>query len=327
MKTETLILALLLLSIPGISQQFTKLTEYERVKQLEPPQGKIRMVLDTDTYTEIDDQFALVYALISPDKLDVQAIYAAPFFKQKVKSPGDGMEKSYEEILRILGKLNIPSDNFVFRGSAEFIQDVNNPEKSPAALDLIKKAKEGGPENPLYVVAIGAISNVANAILLDPSIIKNIVIVWLGGNGHSWQNQNEYNFRLDINASKTIFDCGVPLVQVPCTPVVTHLTTTVPEMELYVGGRGAIGEYLVKIFKEYPNEHFAWSKVLWDMSAIAYVINPDWTPTNLVHSPLVNDNLTLGFDNSRHFIRVVYFVNRDGIFGDFFTKIDKLNTP
>jgi purine nucleosidase len=327
MKTGTLMLALLLLSISGVSQQITKLTEYERVKQLEPPQGKIRMVLDTDTYTEIDDQFALVYALISPDKLDVQAIYAAPFFKQKVKSPGEAMEKSYEEILQILGKLKISSDNFVFRGSTDFIQDVNNPEKSPATLDLIKKAKEGSPENPLYVVAIGAISNVANAILLDPSIIKNIVIVWLGGNGHSWQNQNEYNFRLDINAVKTIFDCGVPLVQVPCTPVVTHLTTTVPEMELYVGGRGAIGDYLVKIFKEYRNDHFAWSKVLWDMSAIAYVINPDWTPTSLVHSPLVNDNLTLSFDNSRHFIRVVYFVNRDDIFRDFFTKIDKLDTP
>ncbi|MBE0698068.1 MAG: nucleoside hydrolase, partial [Anaerolineaceae bacterium] len=37
------------------------------------------MVLDTDTYNEIDDQFAVVYALLSPEQLQVEALYAAPF--------------------------------------------------------------------------------------------------------------------------------------------------------------------------------------------------------------------------------------------------------
>ena len=37
------------------------------------------MVLDTDTYNEIDDQFALVYALLCPEKLNVEAVYAALF--------------------------------------------------------------------------------------------------------------------------------------------------------------------------------------------------------------------------------------------------------
>ena len=60
------------------------------------------MVLDTDTYNEIDDQFAVVYSLISPEKLDVEAIYAAPFFNTRSLSPKDGMEKSYEEISEIL---------------------------------------------------------------------------------------------------------------------------------------------------------------------------------------------------------------------------------
>ena len=67
---------------------------------LKPPAKRpVRMVLDTDTYNEIDDQFAVVYALISPE-LDVQAVYAAPFHNNRSSGPGDGMEKSYEEILR-----------------------------------------------------------------------------------------------------------------------------------------------------------------------------------------------------------------------------------
>ncbi len=173
------------------------------------------------------------------------------------------------------------------------------------------------------MVAVGAITNVSNAILLEPSIIRNIVVVWLGGNGHHWPHQREFNYQQDLRASRIVFDCGVPLVQLPCTPIVTHFTTTVPEMERYVGGRGAIGDYLLKIFKEYHQDHFGWSKVLWDMTAVAWLIHPNHLPSELVHSPLVTDNYTFSFDQSRHLIRVVSFVHRDPIFQDFFTKLEK----
>jgi purine nucleosidase len=305
------------------SQTFPALSAPERIRMLEPPDGPVRMVLDTDTYNEIDDQFALVYALLSPEKLKLEAVYAAPFHNNRSTGPGDGMEKSYEEILRILGKLERSPAGFAFMGSTDFIRDVSRPESSPAVTDLIRRARESTPEDPLYVVAVGAITNVANAILLEPSIIRHIVVVWLGGNGHHWPNQREFNYFQDLKASRTIFDCGVPFVQVPCTPVVTHLSTTVPEMEKYVGGQGAIGDYLLDIFRDYHQDHFGWSKVLWDMSAIAYVINPDWTPSNLVHSPIVTDQFTLSVDESRHFIRTVYFIKRDDIFRDFFTKLAK----
>ena len=68
------------------------------MKNLQVPKGKIDVVLDTDTYNEIDDQFALVYLLRSPEKLNLKAIYAAPYFNDRSTSPEDGMEKSYEEI-------------------------------------------------------------------------------------------------------------------------------------------------------------------------------------------------------------------------------------
>jgi hypothetical protein len=108
---------------------------------------------------------------------------------------------------------------------------------------------------------------------------------------------------------------------------VTHFTTTVPEMERYVAGRGPIGDYLLEIFKDYRKDHFAWSKVLWDMTAVAWVINDAWLPSDLVHSPIVTDNYTFSFDPSRHLIRRVNFVRRDPIFRDFFTKLDKRARP
>jgi len=64
-------------------------------KNLSVPEGKIDVVLDTDTYNEVDDQFALSYMLKSDDKLNVKALFAAPFFNSNSTSPADGMIKSY----------------------------------------------------------------------------------------------------------------------------------------------------------------------------------------------------------------------------------------
>ena len=48
------------------------------------------MVLDTDTYNEVDDQFAVVYTLFSPEKFEVEAFYAAPFFNDRSTGPKEG---------------------------------------------------------------------------------------------------------------------------------------------------------------------------------------------------------------------------------------------
>ena len=119
MRTKLVILLCITLSIYPVSyaQDFPKMEETSRLKKLEPPKGKVRMVLDTDTYNEIDDQFALSYAYLSKEKISLEAVYAAPYFNDRSASAGDGMEKSYQEILRLLKMLGKSPDNFAFRGS------------------------------------------------------------------------------------------------------------------------------------------------------------------------------------------------------------------
>jgi len=282
------------------------------------------MVLDTDTYNEIDDQFAMVYSLLSPERLSLEALHAAPFHNSRSAGPEDGMAKSYEEILRVLARLNRPPGDFVFRGSTAYLASAEDPQQSDAARDLVARAMRPNGE-PLYVVAIGAITNVASAILIEPRIIERIVIVWLSGHALHWPDTREFNLAQDLHASRLIFDCGVPLVHVPCCGVTTHLHTTMPEIERHVDGKGAIGDYLAQIFREHSGDHFAWSKVLWDMAAVAWIINDQWVPTNIVHSPIVTDQVTWSFDQRRHLIRSASFVHRDPIFRDFFAKLEVAN--
>ena len=309
-----------------------------RLERLQPPRGKVRMVLDTDTYNEIDDQFAVVHALLSPERLDVEAIYAAPFFNDRASSAGDGMEKSYEEILRLLDRLGVSAENLVYRGSAGFLADYEHPYDSPAVQDLITRAM--GSDEPLYVVAIGALTNIASAILIEPRIIEKIVLVWLGGNALHWPHAVEFNLVGDVLAARVALDCGVPMVMIPCAGVTSHLHTTVPEIERHVEGKGAIGDFLAARFKEYSDDHFGWSKEIWDIVAIAYLIDADWLPSNLVASPIISQRsaspvrvhdsgtwsehpLMWSFDPSRHLIRCAYHVQRDPIFRDLFTKLDR----
>ena len=302
--------------------KFPTLSETERLEMLQPPVGRVRMVLDTDTYNEIDDQFAVIHAMLSPEQLNVEAIYAAPFHNNRSENAEDGMEKSYDEILRLLDFLNVPSDGFVYRGSRTFLSDTDSPVHSDAATDMVAQAMAKA-EEPLYVVAVGAITNVASAILIEPEIIKRIVVVWLGGNPLYWPHTREFNLAQDIRSAQVVLDCGVPFVHLPARGVVSHLHTTVAEMERYVQGKGRVGDYLVEIFKDYASDHFAWSKVIWDISATAYLVNSDWVPTEIVHSPILTDAVTWSFDNSRHLMRVATSVNRDAIFRDLFEKLQQ----
>jgi len=263
-----------------------------------------------------------VYALLSGDRLAVEAIYAAPFHNSRSDGPEQGMLKSYDEILRVLERLGRSGLDDVFHGSAAWLPDSGEPVRSPAADDLVARAMTEGA-GPLYVVAIGAITNVAAAILQAPEIIGRIVVVWLGGNPTYWRHTSEFNLNQDMRASRLIFDCGVPLVHVPCINVTEHLKTTQAEMAQFVKGRGAIGDYLFDIFSAYYEDHYARSKEIWDLGPLAWLVNPDWIESALIQSPILSSERTWSFDPHRHLIREVYRVNRDAIFRDLFLKLER----
>src|SRR5690606_34955345 len=147
-----LFMALMICMTTAYSQEFPKLPEDVLLQRLQPPNKKINVVIDTDTYNEIDDQFAVVYALLSPEQMEVEAIYAAPYFNNRSESPADGMNKSYEEILRLMDKMGMDHEGLVYKGSDGFLKGYDQPLESDAAKDLVKRAMAS--EDPLYVLTL-----------------------------------------------------------------------------------------------------------------------------------------------------------------------------
>src|SRR5690606_11229078 len=130
-----------------------------------------------------------------------------------------------------------------------------------------------------YVVAIGAITNIASAILLEPKIIEKMVVVWLGGHNLNWKDTKEFNLIQDVHAARLVLDCGVPLMLVPCLGVASHLITTLPEINHYVRGKGKIGDFLAERYEGCSDDHFGYSRVIWDISVIAWLIQPNSVPS------------------------------------------------
>lgn len=347
--------------------KFPRLTEKEREEKLNIPAGKIHLIIDTDAKNEVDDQFAVSWAIRSPERFIVDAVYAAPFSHDCFKKlagdtasidavggvtyadhPGDGMEASYQELLKLFELLGENANGRVFRGSGNYISDIGGPVESDAARDLIRRAMSS--EETIYVAAIGAPTNIASALLMEPELVKKIVLVWLGAQPLYFKHGIEFNCMQDVTASQVLFDSGVPMVLIPCMNTASMLTLTKPEVEHCLLGKNEISDYLSRIvldaygdahsaaamgamlrhsylaFREdredgylfqFPTDYTAPSRIIWDISTIAFLKNPGWTPSTLEISPVLRDDLFWGEkDESRHRIRVVNFCNRDPIFGD-----------
>ena len=117
----------------------------------------------------------------------------------------------------------------------------------------------------------------------------------------------------------------MPFVILPTRPVISHFHTTIPELKYYLEGKNELSDYLYKIVVEYSKGRDAWSKVIWDVTAVAWLVNSSWVPTDIVHSPVLTDQVTYSVDKSRHFIRMAKSVNRDAIFRDMFNKLASKN--
>ena len=282
----------------------------------------ITAVLDTDTYNEIDDQFALSYALLARQAVDLRAVIAAPFSNFRAATPGEGMQKSYDEICRILALFGRSAENFAYPGSTRYLPDRRTPVDSAGARRIVELAREArAAGRKLHVLAIAAITNVASALLLAPEIVRDVVIVWLGGHDFDWKDNNEFNLRQDVAAAQVVFDSGAPLVWIPCRSVASHLDITLDELRPALAPAGELGKFLYGRTEELMKLRNIPSKVIWDISTVAYFSVPDACFAHPIPAPVLGDDKSWNPVAGRHDIVMVRALDREAVFADLFRKL------
>lgn len=355
----------------SVLARFPKLPDALYRKHLAHPGHSARVIIDTDTANEIDDQYALAWALLSPERLRLEGVTAEPYsfahhreeliktvaaLKQQGEGadmkmmgglagwarrmveqgldphetrftlPDEGAELSYQEILRVYEKCGIDPAGKVFRGSPGYLESLDKPIDTPSARFIIERARRRD-EGPVYIMALGVLTNIASALLMAPDIIDNIVVVWTSGfpSYAPFSNLPSLNLVQDRLASQLLYASGVPIVYLPGYHVGAQLKLSLPEMERFVKGRGPIGDYLHHLYTNNPlhkllaiqgAETKTW--VIWDIINFAWLFDPAYVATFETTTPLLGDDLHWQKDPGRPLMIEAYDVNRDAIFEDFY---------
>lgn len=282
----------------------------------------IDIILDTDTYNEIDDQFALAYAMLSK-KVNLLSVNAAPFKNKRSESAADGMEKSYNEIFNImkLTDAEMAAQVPVYRGSTRFMTSKTDIVESEACDNIINTVMSH--TGPVIIVAVGAISNVASAIAKEPEIAKRSAVIWLGGHALERPDTKEFNLRQDIPGAQVLFDSEIPFLQIPCDGVCSSFITTPAELDYYLKSKNDLCDYLCSITGDYINWGYGRSKVVWDVTAIGCITLPSAMEIVQIPRPYVTSDCRYAIDSARHHYLYVRKIRRDPLYADLFKTLSE----
>ncbi|MDE0169930.1 MAG: nucleoside hydrolase [bacterium] len=351
---------------------FPTVTDTRRMQMFADRPGPARVLIDTDAANEIDDQFAIAWAMLSPDRMDVEAIVAAPYghlhmreeLVAEIKArqensgtelvedkyetwvthliaegidpdtleltgPAEGMELSYEEIITVLDKMGLGADGLVYRGSDRYMPAADTPVQSEGAERIIEAAL-ADDERVLFVVAIGAVTNVASALLMAPEIAGRMVVTWTSGYP-TWtdlSNRPSLNLVQDSHASRLLFSSGVPLVYLPGYHIGAQLRFSLPEMEAWIEGQGEIGDYLFHLYTNNPiriqrgiTPFPGQSWIIWDLINVAWLIDRSWVPTRATPTPRLDESLRWRARPDGPLILEAVGIDRDAIYHDLIVKL------
>ena len=278
---------------------------------------KLRVIIDTDTACEADDPFAIAYALMSP-KLIVKAIVAEHFAR-----PGS-MEKSFEAARKVTQAM----------GSAvPVLHGEEGPEGtggiSEGVETMIREARTE-ESRPLFILCMGALTNVDRALREAPDIAQAVTIVTIGGHGYEtspipWR---EFNFGNDVAAANRVLQSGAEVWQIPAD-VYGTIRVGLAELQEQVMPYGAIGRYLFEQMVAYnatPEADWtageSWS--LGDSPAVAAVLHPACGHFGPQKVKTVNEDTSYSPLEGGREIRVYRDLDSRYLLGDFYAKLHLL---
>jgi inosine-uridine nucleoside N-ribohydrolase len=167
---------------------------------------RVPVVLSTDVGNEIDDQWAIVYLLLQP-KFEVLGVMSA--HAPTITAPAG--KTSYRILVDVVeNRMGMRRHPSLIEGGSEPLETAVTGRRSPAVDFLIKTSRKFSKEKRLTVLMIGAATDIASAILLDPSIVDRIRIVQMGFTNE--QGGEEFNIANDVHAAQAILSSNVPLV-------------------------------------------------------------------------------------------------------------------
>ncbi len=304
-----------------------------------PRSKQVRVIIDTDAGAEADDQFAIAHALMTP-KFDVVGIIAEQFGDRQGEST---MLDSYDEIKRVVRKMGLEDEVTVLKGEEKALDLLDNEGVSEGVQFIIDEAfKED--DRPLFVLNMGAITNLATAHRMNPAIDDHIVAIWIGGGTYPVGHM-DFNLANDVTAANTIMASNMELWQIPLGSY-TRMAVSFYELMEKVAPCGTIGAYLIEKMMAVNEEDCSgnlddidfggkmsrgaksvfirtsegWS--LGDSPAVGVLITPQAQNMSMIKGQRFNPDGTYGeYIGDHRLIRVYNNIDSRVILEDFYAKL------
>lgn len=283
---------------------------------------KTPLILSTDIGNEIDDQWAVTYMLINPD-FEVLGILSA----HAPSLPDPSAHYTFEILKDVVEKrLGMSTHPPLFEGSSQPLAETTVPRRNSAVDFIVETSKKFSASNRLTVVAIGAATDVASALLADPTIADRIRVVAMAFTNA--QTGKEYNVENDVKAWQVLLDSHVPLVIGSGDVCRAYLALTYDDAKKLIGDKGSIGAWLWKDYQLWYFRHvkplrrddFSKPWIIWDIITLAYI---EGMATEEIHPrDHLNADLSLTPGNPSEPIHWITHVDSKRLWSDFIDKLD-----
>lgn len=298
-------------------------------------QNKIRVVFDTDTNNELDDQHALAYLLFNQSTFKIEGITI------NTTSSGGNIDKQYEEAKRVLQLC--AADTFaVLKGADLSFRDIISSIDSTSydgkeAVDLMIEQAHQPSEDKLVILAVGKLTTVALSVAKDSSFAERVRLVWLGSNypepgEHNQDNDTvamNYLLNSNIDFEMVTVRYGKPSGTAAITISQDEINKVMPGLGPHInqpvtGRHGGefycFGDYSIDLFSHIDYDDSSHSRALFDMAAVAIVKNPEWVKVKTIPAPIFKNNQWIDRPNNNRIIKVWENFNREEIIKDFFSS-------
>lgn len=295
-----------------------------------------RILLDTDTNNEIDDQHALAYLLFNKDKFNIEGVTVNSTKEESVKL--DSLEA--QRILKLCKSEEIP----LRMGADHSFNDIKSHVDSSSfegdsAINFIIKKANSNSGQRLIILAIGKLTNIALAVKKEPNIVNKIRLVWLGSN---YPESGEHNQVADIAAMNYLLNSDIPFemvtvrygkpsgtdaVKVSKAQILKRMAGKGPQTVNPVEGRHGgkfynFGDYSINLFKNYQMDGDPPSRPLFDMAAVALVKNAKWADSKKIPAPIYTDGRWKQRPKNKRSITIRENFHTYAILSDFFSTME-----
>ncbi len=282
---------------------------------------KPALIIDADTANEVDDLFAVVRAIGAPE-FDLLGITSAQFHTSPLASDltANESQEINKAIIRLLDRNDIASP----LGSNQPLTSVDQPQPSAATDFIVAEAHKMKGDQKLQLVILGSCTNVASAIMIDPTIVPKIQVHYLG----FWHtpetnlyDKQEFNSGNDTLAVNFLLDHPTLDMSVMTATTSQHLVFEKRVVNEKLKGKGGINDYLVNRWETYNRW---WTEedplknqwIMWDVAIIEALAHPEWTTTQTFLTPP---------ENTRRNIKIHTAIDVQKMEADFWRHVEKLS--